>query len=248
MAKRVAIQETFSIPSRGKLYANIPEKFTLRAMTTVEEKMRLAGSGFETIPNIIKACTVEPKEYDVFELKPFDLQFLMYKLRIVTYGSEYKISLVCPNCGRRHEKVINLDEIETKYLDDDSVKEPIEIGPLPISGDVIGAKILSMGDTIEIEKEAKRILDKFPEYVGDPDFILSYQYRIQTVNGEPVPKHKIQGYVESMHARDMRFFDSKYNQVAADLGMDLIMTEHCGCGEDFDYRLPITSEFFRPEY
>lgn len=249
MGKRVAIQETFTIPSKGKIYKDIPAEFTLRAMTTLEEKMRLAGNGLETIPNIIQNCTVVPENYDIMELKPFDMQYLMYKLRIVTYGPEYKVSLRCPNCGRLHDITVNLDDIETKYLEDDETfEEPFEIGPLPVSKDVIGAKIMSMKDTIDVEKEAKKILQKFPDYVGEPEFILNYQKRIVTVNGKEIPPHEIQAYVEGMNAKDMRYFDSYYAKYAADLGMDLIMQQECNCGEIFDYRLPINSEFFRPEY
>lgn len=247
---RVAIQETFELPSRGIIYnGEIPAEITLRAMTTLEEKMRLASIGTtNVIPNLIKACIVEPKNLDVNKLKLADLQFLIYKLRIITYGEDYKISLRCLECGNQFDVTINLDEIPVKMADE-TYTEPFEIGPLPVSGDMLSCRILSSGDYIEIEKEARRIRSKFPNYVGDPEFILSYLYKIEKVNGEEIPYAMLQSYVENMHARDMRYFDSKYNQKVDSVGMDLEMTRVCPiCSVDVNFVLPITSEFFRPTY
>lgn len=247
---RVAIQETHTLPSNGALYrdSNIPVEITLRAMNALDEKRRLSSTGMQVIPDLINSCIVKPENIDASELKLFDLQYLMYKLRIITYGNDYKVNLTCPHCGERSEYTINLDNIPVKTLDEDFT-EPFELDPLPISGDVIGCKILSASDYIKIEREAKRIRSKNPDYVGDPEFILAYQYKIVTINGEDVPPYKIQPYVENLHARDMRFFDSKYNAIVDNLGMDLDMVEECNhCGRDIEFNLPVTDEFFRPTY
>lgn len=249
MKSRVPIQETFELPSNGVLYKdyNIPSTITLRAMNALDEKTRLATSGMRTIPELLKSCIVSNEKIDPYKLKMFDLQFLMYKLRIITYGSDYKVKITCPNCGNEHEVAINLDEIPVNTLDEDFT-EPFDIGALPVSGDVITCKLLSAEDYINMETEARRIKSKFPAYVGDPDFILSYKYRITTINGEYKPQ-SIQSYVENMHARDMRYFDSKYNDITNNLGMDIDMLEICpSCGRDIEYTLPMTSEFFRPKY
>lgn len=253
MAKesRVAIQETYELPSRGIIYGSeggVPGNITLRAMTTMEEKMRLSGTGMNVMPNLIKACIVEPENVDTSKLKLFDLQFLMYRLRVVTYGPEYKLQLTCPNCGHKFDAIIDLDSIPVNYADDDFV-EPFEIGPLPVSKDMFSCVILTADDFINIEKDAKRIKAKFPNYVGDPEFMLSYQYKITKVNGEEMPVSILQKYIENMNARDMRYFDSKYSEFTDSIGMDLDMIETCpSCGEDIEFTLPVTSEFFRPTY
>jgi hypothetical protein len=113
-SSRVAIQETYTIPGHAIYGDDSYKNFTLRAMTTVEEKMRLAGTGFEVIPQLIGACTVSPEDVDVSELKLFDIQFLMYKLRIITYGPDYHLHLTCPHCGKEFDVKINLDELVAK--------------------------------------------------------------------------------------------------------------------------------------
>lgn len=247
---RVAIQESYELPSRGAIYSdiNVPPEVTLRAMTTMEEKMRLSGTGMNVIPNIIKACVVEPENLDTNKLKLFDLQFLMYKLRIVTYGPDYKLSLRCPNCGKKSDFVIDLDSIPVNYAGE-SFKEPFTIGPLPVSKDLLECVVLTSQDYIDIEREARKIKSKFPDYVGDPEFILGYKYRISKINGETLPDGSLQQYIEDMNAKDMRYLDSEYSKLTDGIGMDLDMIETCpSCGEEIEFTLPVTSEFFRPTY
>lgn len=250
MAKsKVTIQETYELPSEGKLYENIPSQITLRAMTTLDEKLRLSSNDtLNIIPRLIGNCIVEPKKIDVTKLKLFDLHYLMYKLRIVTYGPEYKVELKCPHCGETHEATINLDDIPVNKLDEDFV-EPFEIGPLPINGDVISCRLLDTSDTEAISRESRRILSKFPGYVGDPEMIVRWQKIITAINGESIDQARIRQYVEELHARDLRYLESKYYKATDDLGLDLFMVETCEkCGEDIEFTLPVTSEFFRPEY
>lgn len=248
-SSRVAIQETYPIPGYAVYGGEIPKDFTIRAMTTVEEKLRLAGTGFEVIPQLIKACTVSPEDVDISELKLFDIQFLMYKLRIITYGPDYKLHLTCPHCGKEFDITLDLDELECTEIPED-FEEPFEIGPLPISGDILTCKILNIQEYLDIIKEAKRIKNKNPNYVGDPEFILNYQYQIIAINGKDdlKPFEKRQ-YVESMHARDLRYLDSNYVDKTAGYGLDTAIFELCPhCEGEITFDLPVTEEFFRPTY
>lgn len=246
---RVAINETFDMPSRGLLGEMTPTKITLRAMTTIEEKMRLASTGITVMPNIIKACLVDPINSDVHRWTLTDVQFAMYKLRTVTYGPDYKIQLVCPKCGHQFEVNINLDDLNVKELPD-GFTMPFVIGPLPVSGDTLECKFLTIDDYETIEKEAKRILRKYPDYDGDPSIILSMQHRIEKINGESLLPAKLQQYIEKMHARDYQYFNSKYSEVSDSYGLDIYdMIETCPrCGNDVTFDLPINEEFFRPKY
>ena len=49
-------------------------------------------------PNLIRSCLVGT-DFDTEELKLFDLYFLMFKLRELTYGSDYKVKPICPETG-----------------------------------------------------------------------------------------------------------------------------------------------------
>lgn len=249
--ERVPIQESHDIPSRGKVYpeGTVPSEFTLRAMTTVEEKARLAGTGMNTIPDLISSCIVKPENFDAGILKMFDLRFLLFKLRTITYGPDYNITIECPSCGKATEVKVDLDKIPTNYIEDDDFTGIITVGPLPVCGDTLECILLSSSDYVEMEKEAKRIKAKSLDYVGDPSFILSYMKRIVKINGEEVKPFKIQKYIEEMNMRDLRYLDSKYDKATEGIGMDTDMVDTCpACGFEVKYSLPVNSEFFRPEY
>ncbi len=244
---RVPIRETFTLPSNGIPYnGEIPAEITLRAMTTMDEKIRLSSSGLNSLAALIDACVVEPEVFDSKKLKLYDLQYLMYMLRVITYGSNYKVSAYCDHCDKFVDVNVNIDELEVVKINDDYI-EPFEIGPLPVSGDMLTCKNLSVGDLINVDKEAKRILAKFKDYIGDPEFVLGFKYLIVTVNGEMLPDFKKQQYVENMNAKDLRYLDLAYDKYVSGFGINTIVTSECPvCGAPIEFSMPITEEFFRP--
>lgn len=249
MANRVPIKETVEIPTRGIIYGDmkVPAQWTIRAMTTLDEKARLSSTGMQAMPNLIKSCTIKPENIDPMDLKLVDIQYLMYRIRAITYGSDYKVSIKCPYCGESNDIVVDLDKIPVTYADESDKAEPFAIGPLPVSGDVLYTKLLTPRDYLAIDRDAKRLKSKNPGYIGDPEYILGYVYRIVSVNDEQLPPGEIQSYVESMHAKDTRYFDCRYSEISEGIGMDLNMVDTCkSCGQEFNFVTPTTGEFFRP--
>ena len=246
---RVPIRETFTLPSNGVPYNGaVKPDITLRAMTTMDEKIRLSGSGLNSLTSLIDACIVEPQGFTTKDLKLFDLQYLMYMLRVITYGSDYKVKVYCEHCDKAVETVVNLDELEVIKIDD-NYTEPFEIGPLPVSGDTISCKTLSVGDLITIDREAQRILSKFKDYVGDPEFVLGYKYIITAINGEQYPDFKKQKYIEEMNAKDLRYLDVMYEKLTSNFGINTNVVSECPiCGAPIEFSMPITDEFFRPSF
>lgn len=248
--EKVAIQETFELPSRGKCYTTmkVPDKITLRAMNTMDEKIRVSSTNpFLSTPMLIKNCMVgaEADEIVAEDLKFFDLYFLMFKLRTITYGPEYKLNGVyCDNCNQSQDIVANIDDLKVNYLPDDFV-EPFNI-KLPMSGDVLGCKLMSARDYDTISKENERRKSK---NMGDSEFILSYIQRIISINGEQMVPALLENYVQSMNAKDLRVFDIEYNKIANGLGLDLTYTCQCpSCGAEMEFQVPLVNEFFRPTF
>lgn len=244
-----SITETYTLPSHGKLYEGVPESVTLRSMTTFEEKTRLGSSGpfFSTLSKIIDKCIVDNEaKVSSYDLASPDFQFLMYKLRTVTYGPEYKIEVQCPVCGAINKIIVNLDDLVCNEIDDTNV-EPIVIGPLPRSSDTIECRYLSARDIDEIAQKSRQIRKKNPDYEGDPAYLLRLQRMILKINGESVEPHKLEKYVEQMPALDSRYLLNKYDSVK--LGLDLSLVHTCTeCDSEFSYILPFNDEFFRPTF
>lgn len=245
---RVPIQETFTLPSNGRLYAgmNIPAEVKLRAMSTLDEKIRLASNNpFKTTPALVKNCIVGA-DFDTEDLKLFDLYFLMFKLREITYGSDYKVTVNCEHCNASNKVTVNLSELEVTSLDENDT-EPFTI-TLPKSGDQLACKYLSCKDLNRLQNEVERIKLKDPTAdESDVNFIPALCSRIVTINGEEWPAPKLTNYMQNMHAVDYNYFNKKYLSITNKPGINLNWVDTCEkCGMPLIFEVPILSEFFSP--
>lgn len=249
---RVPFEETIKLPARGITSgeeSNPIDSVTIRAMTTMEEKMRLSSTnGYKIIPRLIKSCLIEPKNLDVENMLMPDINLMMYRLRALTYGNEYKVEVYCPHENKYVNLSVDLSEIPINYAEEDFTGI-IEIPSLPVSGDVLTCKMLSPKDMEKIDRECMRIHKKYPEYIGDPEMIVEWMYKIVKINGDDKNQAEIRRYIEELHAKDLLFLEDKYNQLISNIGMDLNIVDVCpSCGEELEFTLPITTEFFRPRY
>lgn len=243
--KKVDYEATVTLPSMGILYKEdkIPAEVTVRGMTTKEEKILYASQGGDVFQKILSNCITEPSNIDVKKLIAADEMFLIMQLRMVTYGPEYKVSAVCPHCGARETYKINLSEFETDFLPDD-FEEPIKI-ELPRSGDVLSVKILRNEDSDFVEKHARKFAKQFNLNYREVEYVNRMAKYIIAINDEPVDFNTARDYVENMMSMDSAKFWSVLNSIK--VGLDTTANVVCSsCGEEFDFVMPITSEFFRP--
>ena len=132
------IQEEYTLPSKGLIY---PTKFNpdvkLRSMTVAEEMARLTASDkpYKVMADIIEACLLTRLPISVYDLCLGDYQYLLHKLRVVTYGPEYDIQIRCPHCGEIFDWHINLDELKVNEYSDEI--EELKFIKLPVSGDSV---------------------------------------------------------------------------------------------------------------
>lgn len=250
------ITENLVLPSAAtKLYGeSFDGVITLRAMTTVEERMRLAGQSFyATMAPILNDCIVDNKkengEYkiDCTAFTIFDFFAAMVKLRIISYGTKYKTVATCPKCG--HQFIYKADLSKLLYnLVPEDFSEPYDIGPLPSSGDTLGCRFLRVKDMIDIEKQVELIRSKNPNYVGDPQFMLEMYRRIVTVNGNPIDFVEAESYVDNMIAMDSAYYHDEVDK--NDFGVVRLNVIDCenpkGCDGIAYWVLLPNKQFFRP--
>lgn len=241
--------ELVKLPTRGILYKDIPEEIVIKAISTKEEKMIYGSSNEKALDAVIRNCIVEPTGVSVDDLISVDKHFLMMKLRILTYGSQYHVKYKCPECNfPAYEYKLDLEEFEVYELPEDFV-EPFEI-ELPVSGDLVGIKLLTGRDLDSVEKKAKRLLKKFPDMEGDPSYIIRMATYIVSINGdEKVPDVKKQEFIEGLHGKDSAYFWHKINSIK--VGYDTTIYDTCKnprCNADIEFAMPMTVEFFRPRF
>jgi len=236
-----------TLPSKGILYdesLKIPEKITIRAMTTKEEKM-LLGSTSDAINDIIENCIEKPSGIKVDELISADVTNILVDLRVLTYGPEYKMFFICEACNKKNTISIDLTELYNRLLNDDFT-EPIEI-KLPRSGDVLEVKLLRGKDFKAVDKWAKVVekRTKASNLKGDVAYTLRMAKYIKTINKEEVDSESALAYVEEMIGMDSAHFWKTINDIQ--MGYDINLTRDCmQCGHENEFVMPITAEFFRP--
>lgn len=240
------IQETFTLPSLGKIYpGNINPDITLRSMTTNDEMKRLNTSQdkpYKTLCDVIDGCILNNAPISSYDMCLGDYQYLLHKLRIVTYGSEYKLRTQCPYCKSLEDNVVNLDELEVrKYTDE--IDKYIEFD-LPISK-----------KRIKIKHQTPRMLDIVTNAIAedkkrtkqDRQLIITLSRLIDTVDGNTVDVVKLEDFIANLPMADtntiLRYSEKLTDMIGLDLGLDVDCEE---CGLTFHTMFRTTSEFFGP--
>ena len=254
--------EQHKLPSNGML-EGVPREVTIQNMTTAEEKM-LIGSSEELYDTLITKCVTEPENFDFDSLILADQQFLLIRIRSMSYGSEYPYSYRCPNCGQIHEYMLDLDSFETTYLED-GFTEPYARIPLPVSKDIVGLRLPRVSDINSIETKTRRHMKKNPQAQGDIGYIFNLMANISEIelDGDKTgPKlcnvpirgdmtkymseHQLQDYVENLHVRDAAMIKNTVAKQNNAVGMDRTVYEVCpNCQSDIEFTWNITSDFFR---
>ena len=237
-------EKTFRLPSNGLLGG--PKEVVLRAMTTKEEKIILTTRDMSVFERLIKSCCIEPKELNMSQLHENDIMFLVFALRSITFGDTYEQTITCPECGFKQDVTINISEMETNILDTDGIEEKLSC-KLPVNGDSLQLKLLSIEDINRIDKLVKTRAAKGK--IQDPDsynFILKLMETIVNKNGEDFENQdEKRHYVESLNMRDLVEIQNTLSNI--EFGLDNTLIRTCSrCHEDIEVAGVVCPEFFRP--
>lgn len=250
MSENYTISETFTLPSLGKVYeGGIDPEITLRSMTTRDEMRRLSPSEniYKPLCDMIESCIVGSKpKVHVYDMCLGDYQFLLHKLRIVTYGSEYSMRVKCPNCGELTDGKTDLND-ETVLDWDDSILELLDV-KLPRTGAKLRLRFATPRMMDEIQKRKRDILRKSGEQILDPTLSLTAQALIDTVDGERLSPAKLETFVDNLPAADLKFFMGKAAKFNERVGLDTEVVVKCGhCGYDVVTTFRLEPGFYEPE-
>lgn len=253
------IKENFTLPSRGLIYERAIEPgVTLRSMTTREEMLRLApakpGEQYKVMAEIIDNCLLKGTGMSSYDMCVGDYQFLLYMLRVVTYGPEYKLVLECPNCHHVVEVTLNLEsDLQLATLDD-------------FNHDELTVELPRTKKTVKMRVQTPRMLDRVEELCEnfkkrlatasglegwekfqDPHIKYQLMTMIESVDGERIPEARLEGFVDNLPMSDANILLQRMDEVNSKVGYGAFTKVKCpDC--DFEMVTPfrITSEFFRP--
>ena len=182
------IMEGCTLPSKGLIYdQKVNPNIELRSMTARDEMKRLNPSAtpLKTLADIIENCCIEKPAIHVYDMAVGDYEFLLHKLRIVTYGPEYKVSVTCPYCGEGVDTSAKLDELEVKEFDAEEF-EAIRTFTLPVGGQIVSLKFNTPRALDSIENKAKEMKRKAKGAEINFDTYAQMLYVIDTVDGKVI--------------------------------------------------------------
>ena len=243
------IMEGYELPSKGKIYTeNVDPHIELRSMTARDEMKRLSPSStpLKTLADIIEGCCIEKPAVHVYDMSLGDYEFLLHKLRIVTYGEDYKVSLRCPECGELIDAVAKLGQLSVKEFDDELVNS-IQNFQLPQSGRSITLNFLTPRRVEEMEVKVKDMKRRYKSATIDFDTLVRAMSNIDLIDGEKHPEHELENFVMNLPARDLQKILNNIDKLNQQIGLDNVLYLTCPkCGEEVNTFFRFGPEFFRP--
>ena len=239
--------ETIDLPSGGKFY---PEGSPLRSGKIDVKYMTAKEEDILTSTNLIQKGIVIDKLMESLIVTPNvkpddlligDLNAVMIAARILAYGKDYPIQLVCNSCVTKIEHVVDLSKLDT-ITPTTEVKNSEYETTLP-TGIKITFKLLTRGDEKDIQAEVDG-LKKFNNSV-ESDSTTRLRYMITSVDGNRDRKI-IREFVEAMIIRDVRGFREYYKKVSPDINFDLDI-QCSNCNNIIKARMPFGANFFWPD-
>ena len=241
------IFESFILPSKGLVYDNpIDPNVTLRSMTTFEEMKRLSPTDtpYKVMCDIIEACMKEPPAIHVYDMCLGDYQFLLHKLRIVTYGPEYKMLVQCGECGATTDSIADLESLELNEYDE-SIIEKKKI-TLPKTGHEIELRLQTPRDIDMIAYKTKE-KRKRTKQNADYSILFTLVSLINTIDGARLSSSDLEDFVTQLPVKDTNYILNKSAELSKMIGLNTTIKVKCSeCGKEMEVPFRITSEFFGP--
>jgi hypothetical protein len=241
--------EGYELPSHGKIYdKEVNPHVELRSMTARDEMKRLSPSTtpLKTLADIIEGCMIEKPAIPVYDMCMGDYEYLLHKLRIVTYGEKYKLTCRCSHCLETVDGETDLGSLPVKEFDQETF-EQLKTFTLPATGKTVSLKIASprLVETIEArEKEMKR---KFKTANLDFGVLSKLVCCIESIDDIKYNQFDLERIVQELPARDMKKILNQIEKFQLCIGLDTLFTISCpNCGEDFLTFFRYGPEFFGP--
>jgi len=243
------IGEGVELPSKGLIYdKKMSPGVELRSMTARDEMKRLSPSTsqFKLLADIIEGCMIEKPAVHVYDMALGDYEFLLHKLRVITYGGSYKLTLRCPHCGEVVDVTANLEDLGIKEFDFDLFNEK-RIISLPKSGHVVAIKFQTPRMLDEIEAKTKEMRRKYKDADISFDILILLSSVIDSVDGEKLDQVKLESFINKLPAMDMTKIINAVDELNALIGVNNDLVVDCNkCGGEVHTSFRYGPEFFRP--
>lgn len=236
--------EEVLLPSLGKFYDGTDGPadgiLHIRPMTGNEEQVlatgRLVKDG-QAIDMIFKNCIME--KYPTEKFLSIDRNFLLIKLRGISYGPLYEVEIACPNCENKFEQSINLNLPVDNCPDDfglDKLSGVLPDSQLPFSYSLQkGLNEIEINDYRERNKRRQNL----------DDTLIHRTAMLLNSLGGFTNKSEIKLILNNLKVNDLSYLRNCMDEPP--FGVDTTIDMACeNCLHEFSLELPIGPNFFFP--
>ncbi len=243
------IMEGYELPSGGKIYDKpVSSHIELRSMTARDEMKRLSPSTtpLKTLADIIEGCCIEKPAIKVYEMSLGDYEFLLHKLRIVTYGEKYQLACQCSECREFIEAQADLGEMNVRAIDPGTYEE-LRSFYLPVSNHLITLKHQTPKLLEDTELKVREMKRKYPTAGIDFETYCKILCTIESVDGNKLNQFDLEQIINSISAKDMQKILNNADALGKQFGIENVLYVTCPkCGAEVKTFFRYGSEFFRP--
>jgi len=244
--QKTALIETVKLPTRG-LVPNIPGEITIRALQRKDKKKVLMTEVDDILLALLQHVLVEPQNFNIYNLLPFETKYLLYRLRVLTYGNQHTFKDRCPYCSNVNDVELDLNILDVKEVPD-SFKTLFDIGPLPVSGTILKCKLLTEGERAEITKRAKELKDATGNDAVEMDML--WEARVVAINNDSkLAPVEITQFLDELTDYDSEWFMEYYYKYEGNYGLQTKLNYNCDeCKGRVESEMPSIYTFFRPTF
>ena len=247
--ENIRIEEQVTLPSKGLIYEEeVNPQVMLSSMKTKHEMLRLSASedSHKIMSQIIDDCITNDIGISSYDMCLGDFQYLMFMLRVVTYGPEYDMTAICPYCGSFKTENVMLDQIDVNEFDDDIV-EKLTL-TLPKSGSEVTLNLQTPKSLDKITRQSDEYRKRHKNSIENPTILYTIMNSIEKIDDEDVNPVKLEEWVKNLPLADGNALMQRIDEVNQAIGMNLERETTCNvCGSKYEVPFRIDGSFYRPK-
>jgi predicted RNA-binding Zn-ribbon protein involved in translation (DUF1610 family) len=245
--------ESVILPSKGLIYSPEhplcnTEMVEIKCMTAKEEDLltsRALIKNGTVISKLLQSCILN-KSVNAEDLLIGDRNAILINIRISGYGPEYSVRIDCPQCGEEFDNEFSLSGLKIKTLQETPLQPNTNAFSfvLPLSKKEVVFKLLTGKDETEMATEESRARKKLGA-LTEKNVTSRLFHSILSIDGIN-ERQKISYIVNNLRAGDSRALRKHIDKIEPDIEMkQFAFCPHCG--EESEYPVPLSKNFFFPE-
>ena len=231
--------DVVTLPSQGKFYKNKKKSLKVGYLTAQDENIMVSAGKVDNLLHTLVRNKIYEPNFKLEDLLESDLEAILIFLRNTAFGPDYTFNLVDPKTNKEYQKTIQLDRLEILEPKHEPNSDGFFEFTLPKTNDNVLCKLLTVGETEELNKSTKN----YPSGVIAPVVTNKLSAHIISINGNE-DRSYISQYVNNLPISDSKYLRNYISDCEPRLNLEREV--ETPSGEKVTIRVAFGVEFFRP--